>query len=77
METQHEHNPFRYLGICINTGKERLMCTLQIALQGFVGPKVYVGILLFADRLLLNLVVWLVWCGLGTERVLTKSAAST
>lgn len=50
METQNEHNPFGYLGICINIGKEQLMCVLQIDLQGFVGPKVYVGIFLFADN---------------------------
>ena len=63
MEMQNEHNPFRYLGVCVNTGKEQLTCMLQIALQGFVGPKVYAGILLFADMLLLlllKLVVWLV-----------------
>lgn len=49
MET--EHNPFRCLGggcVCINTGMEQLS-TLQITLQGFAGPEVFVGIVLSAD----------------------------
>jgi len=77
METQNEHNPFGYLGICVNTGKEQLTQTLQIALQGFVGPKVYAGILLFADTLLLQLVVWLAQRGPGTGLPLIKAATST
>lgn len=60
METQNGHNPFRYQGIRINIGKGQLTHTLQIALQGFLGPEVYVVILLFADiLLLLKLAVWL------------------
>lgn len=78
MEAENEQNPFRYLGMCISTGKEQLTCMQQIALRDFVGPKVYVGILSFADTLLLllKLVVWLVYHGPGTELSLIKATAS-
>lgn len=79
MEAENEQNPFRYLGMCISTGKEQLMCMQQIAFWGFVGPKVSVGVLSFADTLLLpplKLVVWLVYRGPGTELSLIKAAAS-
>lgn len=62
METQNEHNAFRYLCVCINMGKKQLTSKLQIALQSFVGPKVYIRILLFANMLLLltELVFWFI-----------------